>query len=197
MCKPVQWYSVLCYHSVILHHQYPIGQLILKVSYLVSRTKHCDYLSVLLRRRRSHVCKCHLVISSVNILHKPWFPVPTPFLPVFKLQHIWLKCNAIHSNGLPTLPGSKAILLKCFEMFGVDGRRVILKVILSLVEGSHLLTPSVCLFDIGVVCFYNMTGIRPIIINDHQSSSIIINDLQSSSMIINHHQSSSMIMPPS
>ena len=83
------------------------------------------------------------------------------------------------------------------SMFGVDGRRVVLKVILSLVEGSHLLTPSVCLFDIGVVCFYNMTGIRPIIINDHQSSSIIINDLQSSSMIINHHQSSSMIMPPS
>ena len=46
------------------------------------------------------------------------------------------------------------------SMFGVDGRRVISKVILSLVEGSHLLTPSVCLFDIGVVCFYNMTGIR-------------------------------------
>ena len=36
-------------------------------------------------------------------------------------------------------------------MFGVDGRRVVLKVILSLVEGSHLLMPSVSLFDIGVV----------------------------------------------
>ena len=46
------------------------------------------------------------------------------------------------------------------SMFGVDGRRVILKVILSSVEGSHLLTPSVCLFDIGAACFYNMTDIR-------------------------------------
>ena len=44
---------------------------------------------------------------------------------------------------------------------------VILKVILSLVEGSHLLTPSVCLFDIGVVCFYNMTDIRS---DDHYNS---------------------------
>ena len=72
------------------------------------------------------------------------------------------------------------------SMFGVDGRRVVLKVILSLVEGSHLLTPSVCLFDIGVVCFYNMTGIRsvkhdPMIA---QKRSIIINDHQSSSMIM-------------
>merc|ERR1711936_606325 len=100
--------------------------------------------------------------------------------------------------------GTYTQIHKCFEMFGVDGRRVILKVTLSSVEGSHLLMPSVCIFDIGVVCFYNMTGIRPIIINhhqsssiiinDHQSSSIIINDLQSSSMIINHHQSSSMII---
>ena len=56
--------------------------------------------------------------------------------------------------------GGKLEKHKCFEMFGVDGRRVILKVTLSLVEGSHLLTPSVSLFDIGVVCFYNMTGIR-------------------------------------
>ena len=56
---------------------------------------------------------------------------------------------------------------KCFEMSGVDGRRVILKVILSLVEGSHLLMPSVCLFDIGVVCFYNITGIRS---DDHYNS---------------------------
>ena len=32
-------------------------------------------------------------------------------------------------------------------LHNLDGRRVILKVILSLVEGSHLLTPSVCLFD--------------------------------------------------
>ena len=53
------------------------------------------------------------------------------------------------------------------SMFGVDGRRVILKVILSLVEGSHLLTPSVCLFDIGVVCFYNMTDVRS---DDHYNS---------------------------
>ena len=56
---------------------------------------------------------------------------------------------------------------KCFEMSGVDGRRVISKVILSLVEGSHLLMPSVCLFDIGVVCFYNMTDIRS---DDHYNS---------------------------
>ena len=56
---------------------------------------------------------------------------------------------------------------KCFEMSGVDGRRVILKVILSSVEGSHLLTPIVCLFDIGVVCFYNMTDIRS---DDHYNS---------------------------
>ena len=56
---------------------------------------------------------------------------------------------------------------KCFEMSGVDGRRVISKVILSLVEGSHLLTPIVCLFDIGVVCFYNMTDIRS---DDHYNS---------------------------
>ena len=53
------------------------------------------------------------------------------------------------------------------SMFGVDGRRVVLKVILSLVEGSHLLTPSVCLFDIGVVCFYNMTDVRS---DDHYNS---------------------------
>ena len=52
-------------------------------------------------------------------------------------------------------------------MSGVDGRRVISKVILSLVEGSHLLMPSVCLFDIGVVCFYNMTDIRS---DDHYNS---------------------------
>ena len=58
-------------------------------------------------------------------------------------------------------------IYKCFEMFGVDGRRVILKVILSLVEGSHLLTPSVCLFDIGAVCFYNMTDVRS---DDHYNS---------------------------
>ena len=56
---------------------------------------------------------------------------------------------------------------KCFEMSGVDGRRVISKVILSSVEGSHLLTPIVCLFDIGVVCFYNMTDIRS---DDHYNS---------------------------
>ena len=56
---------------------------------------------------------------------------------------------------------------KCLEMFGVDGRRVISKVILSSVEGSHLLMPSVCLFDIGVVCFYNMTDIRS---DDHYNS---------------------------
>ena len=56
---------------------------------------------------------------------------------------------------------------KCFEMSGVDGRRVISKVILSSVEGSHLLMPSVCLFDIGVVCFYNMTDIRS---DDHYNS---------------------------
>ena len=49
----------------------------------------------------------------------------------------------------------------------MDGRRVISKVILSLVEGSHLLMPSVCLFYIGVVCFYNMTDIR---IDDHYNS---------------------------
>ena len=53
------------------------------------------------------------------------------------------------------------------SMFGVDGRRVVLKVILSLVEGSHLLTPSVCLFDIGAVCFYNMTDVRS---DDHYNS---------------------------
>ena len=53
------------------------------------------------------------------------------------------------------------------QMFGVDGRRVISKVILSSVEGSHLLMPSVCLFDIGVVCFYNMTDIRS---DDHYNS---------------------------
>ena len=95
----------------------------------------------------------------------------------------WRLCKAaLKADCAGTVPSSKSYLFI---------------VILSLVEGSHLLTPSVCLFDIGVVCFYNMTGIRPIIINDHQSSSIIINDLQSSSMIINHHQSSSMIMPPS
>ena len=57
--------------------------------------------------------------------------------------------------------------LICFEMSGVDGRRVISKVILSSVEGSHLLTPIVCLFDIGVVCFYNMTDIRS---DDHYNS---------------------------
>ena len=44
---------------------------------------------------------------------------------------------------------------------------MISKVILSLVEGSHLLMPSVCLFDIGVVCFYNMTDIRS---DDHYNS---------------------------
>ena len=52
-------------------------------------------------------------------------------------------------------------------MFGVDGRRVISKVILSLVEGSHLLMPSVCLFAIEVVCLFNMTGSRT---HDHYNS---------------------------
>ena len=126
-----------------------------------------------------------------------------------KVEKAWGRWNPENYPGFQSLDSGSLLLPALAQihihkytntsssMFGVDGRRVILKVILSLVEGSHLLTPSVCLFDIGVVCFYNMTGIRPIIINDHQSSSIIINDLQSSSMIINHHQSSSMIMPPS
>ena len=65
------------------------------------------------------------------------------------------------------VPGAVSQIHKCFEMFGVDGRRVISKVILSSVEGSHLLTPIVCLFDIGVVCFYNMTDIRS---DDHYNS---------------------------
>ena len=115
-------------------------------------------------------------------------------LQVYNLEYgISLKTGA--QGSFPQTELSRCVFM--LKNSGKIKRSPVLKVILSSVEGSHLLTPSVCLFDIGVVCFYNMTGIRPIIINDHQSSSIIINDLQSSSMIINHHQSSSMIMPPS
>ena len=80
-----------------------------------------------------------------------------------KVEKAWGRWNPENYPGFQSLDSGSLLLPALAQihihkytntsssMFGVDGRRVVLKVILSLVEGSHLLMPSVSLFDIGVV----------------------------------------------